>query len=83
MLAIGGMSRSVDIVTLQAQKSSSSSTQKSNKITAEIYELRHEFLTAIPSLNAFHPTLPLLFSVTGSGKMHVWQDLNPSNPLQQ
>lgn len=29
-------------------------------------------LTAVPTLNAIHPTLPLVASATASGRLHLW-----------
>lgn len=29
-------------------------------------------LTAVPTLNAIHPTLPLVTSATASGRLHLW-----------
>ncbi|KAA0150218.1 hypothetical protein FNF29_05458 [Cafeteria roenbergensis] len=31
-----------------------------------------EQLTAVPTINAFHPSLPLILSTTASGRAHLW-----------
>lgn len=31
-----------------------------------------ELLTAVPTINAIHPTLPLVASGTASGRLHLW-----------
>jgi hypothetical protein len=32
-----------------------------------------ELMTAIPSRNCVHPTLPVLAAGTGSGRIHIYQ----------
>jgi len=33
---------------------------------------RHEYLTSIPAVNAFHPFQPVIASGTASGKIYTW-----------
>ena len=39
---------------------------------ARIGALTSEWLTAVPTLNAVHPTRPLILSGTASGRLHLW-----------
>lgn len=38
----------------------------------EICSVGHELLTAVPTLNAVHPHIPVVVSGTGSGRVHMW-----------
>lgn len=38
-----------------------------------VARLQSEHLTAVASLNAIHPTLPVMGSCTGSGRLHIWR----------
>jgi WD repeat-containing protein 76 len=60
---IGNMKRGMDIFTLDV-----------NNATAQprLSTYKHEYLTAIPSVNAAHPVHPMVASATASGKVVVW-----------
>jgi WD repeat-containing protein 76 len=59
VFVIGNMKRSVDIY--------------SGKNGNHIISLHDDALTAIPSVNAFHPSLDMIISGNASGRMCVWK----------
>ena len=38
-----------------------------------LFALSSEIMTAIPSRNAVHPSLPLICAGTNSGRLHIWR----------
>lgn len=58
VFCIGNMKRALDLY--------------SGNDGAQIISLQDAGLTAIPAVNAFHPTIDMIISGNGSGRMCVW-----------
>jgi WD repeat-containing protein 76 len=58
MLVIGNMNRSVNIFNAKGEQMAVLSETK---------------LTAIPAVNVFHPSLPMIVSGNASGRMNIWK----------
>jgi hypothetical protein len=59
------------------KKKKKATKKNNNTMTVTVEYLKSlsnaDYLTAIPAVNAFHPSLPILASATASGYAYLWE----------